>query len=140
MLDGAVCCFDAVSGVEPQSETVWRQADKYHVPRICFVNKMDRMGANFLRTADMVVSNLGATPCIIQLPIGSEENFEGVIDLVTMKEIVWLGEDLGASFECVPCHSVGNWPSLSSIISTVYTMKTYTSFRLTVNLGIFEGA
>jgi len=98
VLDGAVCCFDAVSGVEPQSETVWRQADKYGVPRICFVNKMDRMGANFLRTAEMVVSNLGATPLIIQLPIGAEENFEGVIDLIKMKEIVWEGEDLGASF------------------------------------------
>lgn len=99
VLDGAVCCFDSVAGVEPQSETVWRQADKYGVPRICYVNKMDRMGANFFRTCDMIVSNLGATPCVIQLPIGSEENFEGVIDLVTMKEVVWKGEDLGAAYE-----------------------------------------
>jgi len=98
VLDGAVCCFDAVSGVEPQSETVWRQADKYKVPRIAFVNKMDRMGANFLRCADMIVENLGATPCIIQLPIGAEEDFEGIIDLITMKELVWQGEDLGASW------------------------------------------
>lgn len=99
VLDGAVCCFDAVSGVEPQSETVWRQADKYGVPRICFVNKMDRMGANFLRCADMVVSNLGANPLIIQLPIGAEDQFEGIIDLVKMQEVLWVGEDLGASFE-----------------------------------------
>jgi elongation factor G len=98
VLDGAVCCFDAVSGVEPQSETVWRQADKYNVPRIGFVNKMDRMGANFLRCCDMIVSNLGATPCITQLPIGAEENFEGIIDLITMKEWVYQGEDLGASW------------------------------------------
>jgi elongation factor G len=102
VLDGAVCCFDAVSGVEPQSETVWRQADKYKVPRICFVNKMDRMGANFLRCADMVVSNLGATPCILQLPIGAEDQFEGIIDLVTMQEIVYDSEDLGATWKELP--------------------------------------
>jgi elongation factor G len=102
VLDGAVCLFDAVSGVEPQSETVWRQADKYGVPRICFVNKMDRLGANFYRTVDMIVSNLGAVPCCVQLPIGMEEAFEGVIDLVTMQEIVWTGEELGAKFEYRP--------------------------------------
>ena len=102
VLDGAVCLFDAVSGVEPQSETVWRQADKYGVPRLCFVNKMDRLGANFYRTVDMIVSNLGAVPCVVQLPIGSEENFEGVIDLVKMQEIVWTGEELGAAFEFRP--------------------------------------
>ena len=102
VLDGAVCLFDAVSGVEPQSETVWRQADKYGVPRLCFVNKMDRMGANFYRTVDMIVSNLGAVPCVLQLPIGGEENFEGVVDLVRMEEIVWTGEDLGAKFEMRP--------------------------------------
>lgn len=101
VLDGAVTVFDAVAGVEPQSETVWRQADKYGVPRICFVNKMDRMGANFLRTCDMVVSNLGAVPLIVQLPIGAESEFQGVIDLIEMKAIVWSGEELGANFDIV---------------------------------------
>jgi elongation factor G len=99
VLDGAVAVFDAVSGVEPQSETVWRQADKYKVPRICFVNKMDRLGANFFRTRDMVISNLGANPLVLQVPIGSEDQFKGVVDLVKMKAIVWNGEELGAKFE-----------------------------------------
>eukprot|EP00218_Dolichomastix_sp_CCMP3274_P013592 CAMPEP_0170137574 /NCGR_PEP_ID=MMETSP0033_2-20121228/4261_1 /TAXON_ID=195969 /ORGANISM="Dolichomastix tenuilepis, Strain CCMP3274" /LENGTH=739 /DNA_ID=CAMNT_0010373459 /DNA_START=31 /DNA_END=2250 /DNA_ORIENTATION=- len=99
VLDGAVACFDAVAGVEPQSETVWRQADKYGVPRMCFVNKMDRMGANFFRCVDMIIANLGATPLVTQVPIGAEENFQGVIDLVTMKAIIWNGEELGASFD-----------------------------------------
>ncbi|KAJ4846546.1 Nonribosomal peptide synthetase 7 [Turnera subulata] len=99
VLDGAICLFDSVAGVEPQSETVWRQADKYGVPRICFVNKMDRLGANFFRTRDMIISNLGAKPLVLQLPIGAEDNFQGVIDLVRMKAIVWSGEELGAKFE-----------------------------------------
>lgn len=99
VLDGAICLFDSVAGVEPQSETVWRQADKYGVPRICFVNKMDRLGANFFRTVEMIVSNLGAKPLVLQLPIGAESSFEGVVDLVTMKAIVWTGEELGAKFE-----------------------------------------
>eukprot|EP00850_Spirogloea_muscicola_P002800 SM000011S18978 [mRNA] locus=s11:175391:179730:- [translate_table: standard] len=99
VLDGAICLFDSVAGVEPQSETVWRQADKYGVPRICFVNKMDRLGANFFRTRDMIVSNLGANPLVLQLPIGSEDTFQGVVDLVKMKAIVWSGEELGAKFE-----------------------------------------
>ncbi|GFH24222.1 elongation factor G, chloroplastic [Haematococcus lacustris] len=98
VLDGAVAVFDAVSGVEPQSETVWRQADKYKVPRICFVNKMDRLGADFYNCIKMVIANLGARPCVLQLPIGSEELFQGVIDLVKMKAIVWSGEELGAKF------------------------------------------
>ncbi|CAI9093791.1 OLC1v1029369C2 [Oldenlandia corymbosa var. corymbosa] len=98
VLDGAICLFDSVAGVEPQSETVWRQADKYGVPRICFVNKMDRLGANFFRTRDMIVTNLGAKPLVIQIPIGAEDNFKGVIDLVKMKAIVWSGEELGAKF------------------------------------------
>uniref|UniRef100_A0A2P2KVP2 Elongation factor G, chloroplastic n=1 Tax=Rhizophora mucronata TaxID=61149 RepID=A0A2P2KVP2_RHIMU len=98
VLDGAICLFDSVAGVEPQSETVWRQADKYGVPRICFVNKMDRLGANFFRTCDMIVTNLGAKPLVIQLPIGSEDNFQGVIDLVKMKAVIWSGEELGAKF------------------------------------------
>ncbi|XP_045792467.1 elongation factor G-2, chloroplastic [Trifolium pratense] len=98
VLDGAICLFDSVAGVEPQSETVWRQADRYGVPRICFVNKMDRLGANFFRTIDMIVTNLGAKPLVLQLPIGAEDSFKGVIDLVRMKAIVWGGEELGAKF------------------------------------------
>ncbi|KAG5539800.1 hypothetical protein RHGRI_020124 [Rhododendron griersonianum] len=99
VLDGAICLFDSVAGVEPQSETVWRQADKYGVPRICFVNKMDRMGANFFRTRDMIITNLGAKPLVLQIPIGAEDNFQGVVDLIKMKAIVWSGEELGAKFE-----------------------------------------
>lgn len=101
VLDGAVAVFDAVSGVEPQSETVWRQADKYKVPRICFVNKMDRLGANFYNCVDMVIKNLGATPAVIQLPIGSEDQFKGMVDLVSMKAVIWNGEELGAKFDVV---------------------------------------
>ncbi len=92
VLDGAVAVFDAVAGVEPQSETVWRQADRYGVPRICFVNKMDRVGAEFHRCVDMIVSRLGATPLVIQLPLGVESDFRGVIDLVKMKSLVWSAE------------------------------------------------
>lgn len=101
VLDGAICLFDSVAGVEPQSETVWRQADRYGVPRICFVNKMDRLGANFFRTRDMIISNLGAKPLVLQIPIGAEDTFQGVVDLVRMKAIVWSGEELGAKFEYV---------------------------------------
>lgn len=101
VLDGAVAVFDGVAGVEPQSETVWRQADKYSVPRICFVNKMDRTGANFYMCVDMIVSRLGAKPIVMQLPIGSEDKFTGVIDLVRMKAIVWLEDTLGAKYEVV---------------------------------------
>ncbi len=96
VLDGAVAVFDAVAGVEPQSETVWRQADKYRVPRICFVNKMDRIGADFTRTLDQIASKLQGNPVALQLPIGSEDKFEGVIDLVAMKAIRYLDETLGA--------------------------------------------
>ena len=91
-------CFDSVAGVEPQSETVWRQADKYGVPRMCFVNKMDRIGANFYRCVDMIVDRLGAKPLVIQLPLGSESNFKGLIDLVRMKAVIWQEETLGAKF------------------------------------------
>jgi elongation factor G len=96
VLDGAVAVFDAVAGVEPQSETVWRQADKYRVPRICFVNKMDRVGANFNRTLEQIETKLGANPVAIQLPIGSEEKFLGVVDLVDMKAITYKDETMGA--------------------------------------------
>ena len=99
VLDGAVTVFDSVAGVEPQSETVWRQADKYHVPRICFVNKMDRIGANFERTVQMMIDRLGTKPMIINFPIGSEDKYEGIVDLIKMKEIIWKGEELGAKFE-----------------------------------------
>ncbi|HLI22493.1 MAG TPA: elongation factor G [Stellaceae bacterium] len=99
VLDGAVTVFDSVAGVEPQSETVWRQADKYRVPRICFVNKMDRIGANFQRTVDMIVDRLGAVPLVVQLPIGIESDFKGVVDLVQMKAIIWKEETLGAKFD-----------------------------------------
>ncbi len=99
VLDGAVAVFDGVAGVEPQSETVWRQADKYNVPRMCFVNKMDRVGADFYRCVDMIVDRLGAKPAVMQLPIGSEDNFLGVIDLVLNKSIIWKGDKLGAEYE-----------------------------------------
>ncbi len=99
VLDGAVAVFDSVAGVEPQSETVWRQADKYKVPRICFVNKMDRIGANFYRTVDMIDDRLGALPLVLQLPVGSENDFVGVIDLIRMQAIIWSDEALGAKFE-----------------------------------------
>jgi elongation factor G len=101
VLDGAVAVFDSVAGVEPQSETVWRQADKYKVPRICFVNKMDRIGANFERCVDMIVDRLGAQPLVIQLPIGTEAELKGVVDLVKMQGIIWHDESLGAQFEYV---------------------------------------
>ena len=99
ILDGAVAAFCAVGGVEPQSETVWRQADKYNVPRIGYVNKMDRSGANFFEVVRQVKDVLGATPCPIQIPIGAEENFKGVIDLVKMKAILWHDETMGAEYE-----------------------------------------
>jgi len=98
VLDGAVTVFDSVAGVEPQSETVWRQADKYGVPRICYVNKMDRTGANYYRTVDMIVDRLGAVPLVTQLPVGTEADFVGLVDLLKMKAIIWKGDDLGASF------------------------------------------
>jgi elongation factor G len=98
VLDGACAVFDSVAGVEPQSETVWRQADKYEVPRICFVNKMDRIGADFFRTVQMIKDRLGAKPLVLQLPIGVESEFAGIVDLVQMKGIVWKDETLGAEF------------------------------------------
>ncbi|HAT1597592.1 TPA: elongation factor G [Legionella pneumophila] len=99
VLDGAVVVFDSVAGVEPQSETVWRQANKYGVPRIVFVNKMDRMGANFLRVVNQIKQRLGSTPVVLQLPIGAEEEFKGVIDLIKMKAIHWDEENKGMTFK-----------------------------------------
>jgi elongation factor G len=99
VLDGAIAVFDAVAGVEPQSETVWRQADKYRVPRICFVNKMDRTGADFYRCVQMMIDRLGAKPMVIQIPVGVESGFKGVVDLITMKALIWKEENLGADYE-----------------------------------------
>src|ERR1700756_3093533 len=101
VLDGAVAVFDSVAGVEPQSETVWRQADKYGVPRICFVNKMDRIGADFPRCVAMISDRLGAKPLMLQLPIGAESDFAGVVDLVGFRAIIWREETLGAQFDIV---------------------------------------
>ncbi|RYH30539.1 elongation factor G [archaeon] len=102
VLDGAVAVFDGVAGVEPQSETVWRQANKYKVPRMCFLNKMDRMGANFYRCIEMIKKQLEATPAILQLPIGVESDFAGVVDLVENTAIIWENEELGAKFKVWP--------------------------------------
>jgi elongation factor G len=98
VLDGAVACFDGVAGVEPQSETVWRQAEKYGVPRMCFVNKLDRTGANFDMCVDMIKDRLGARPAVLYLPIGIESSFKGLVDLVENRAIIWLEESLGAKF------------------------------------------
>jgi len=103
VLDGAVAVFDGVAGVEPQSETVWRQADRYNVPRICFVNKLDRVGAEFHRCVDMIVDRLHATPLVLQWPIGAEADFKGVVDLVEMRSLVWEGETkLGEDYDVQP--------------------------------------
>ncbi|WAP52561.1 elongation factor G [Arthrobacter sp. ATA002] len=107
VLDGAVAVFDGKEGVEPQSETVWRQADKYNVPRICFVNKMDKLGADFYFTVDTIINRLGAKPLVIQLPIGAESEFEGVVDLVEMRALTWRGDSkgdvtMGAKYEIEP--------------------------------------
>jgi len=101
VLDGAVAVFDAVAGVQPQSETVWRQADKYKVPRICFINKMDRTGANFYFSVSTIVDRLKANPVAIQIPVGAEEHFKGIVDLVKMKAVLWRDETLGAQFDVV---------------------------------------
>src|ERR1700704_775183 len=99
VLDGAVAVFDAVAGVQPQSETVWRQADKYRVPRIFFINKTDRVGADFYRSVDTIVERLKARPVAIQIPVGAEDKFLGVVNLVTMKARIWRDETLGAEFD-----------------------------------------
>src|SRR5450432_4751350 len=99
VLDGAVAVFDAVAGVQPQSETVWRQADKYSVPRICFINKMDRVGADFYHSVDTIVDRLKCKPVPIQLPVGAEDQFKGIVDLVEMKALIWHDETLGAEYD-----------------------------------------
>jgi elongation factor G len=102
VLDGAIAVYDGVAGVEPQTETVWRQADKYNVPRICFINKLDRMGADFFFCVNSIKERLGANAVPIQLPIGSEADFKGVVDLINNRAIIWTGEELGAKFEFQP--------------------------------------
>ena len=99
VLDGAVAVFDAVAGVQPQSETVWRQADKYGVPRICFINKMDRVGADFYHSVDTIVDRLKCRPVAVQIPVGAEDQFKGIVDLVTMKAVIWRDETLGAEYD-----------------------------------------
>jgi len=110
VLDGAVAVFDGVAGVEPQTETVWRQGDKYKVPRMCFLNKMDRTGADFYFCVQTIIDLLGSVPAVLQLPIGTESDFLGVIDLVTMEAIVWRGEDLGASYDVIPLAECNDIP------------------------------
>src|SRR6201990_2566468 len=99
VLDGAVAVFDGVAGVEPQSETVWRQADKYGVPRICFINKLDRAGASFDRSFESIITRLGANPVALQIPIGLEDQLKGVVDLIAMKGLLWKDESKGAEYE-----------------------------------------
>ena len=99
VLDGAVAVFDGVAGVEPQSETVWRQADKYGVPRICFINKLDRAGASFDRSFESIITRLGANPVAIQIPIGLEDQLKGVVDLISMKGLIWNDESKGSDYE-----------------------------------------
>src|SRR5438270_7799986 len=108
VLDGACAVFDAVHGVEPQSETVWRQADKYGVPRICFINKMDKMGADFEHAVDTIRKRLNARPVAIQIPIGQEAAFKGAVDLISMKAVLWNDETLGAEYvvEEIPANLV----------------------------------
>ena len=101
VLDGAVAVFDSVAGVEPQTETVWRQANKYKVPRMCFINKMDRTGANFYRTLDMIKDRLQAVPAVLQLPYGGESEFKGLIDIVKMKAVVWDGDEKDSTYSDV---------------------------------------
>ena len=101
VLDGAIALLDANAGVEPQTETVWRQADKYNVPRMVFVNKMDKTGADFFRCVDMIKDRLGADPVVTQLPIGSETAFKGIVDLIEMKALIWRDETLGAEWDVV---------------------------------------
>ena len=115
VLDGAVAVFDGVAGVEPQTENVWRQANKYNVPRMCFVNKMDRMGADFYAALDSIKERLDAKVAVVNLPIGSEANYQGIVDLVTMKAWIWQGEDLGAHWDVVdiPEDLVDQLPELS---------------------------
>ena len=102
VLDGTICVLDANAGIEPQTETVWRQADRYRVPRFVFVNKMDKIGADFFNCVKMIKERVGAVPLPIQIPIGAEDSFEGIVDLLTMEEWTWSGDDLGATWTRQP--------------------------------------
>ena len=123
VLDGAVAVFDSVAGVEPQSETVWRQANKYGVPRMCFINKMDRVGADFYRCLSMIEDRLGATPIVLQLPVGAEADFLGVVDVLNMKEIIWQQDTLGAEYKI-------------NELSDEYTQKTEEYKKKLVELAV----
>ena len=123
VLDGAVAVFDSVAGVEPQSETVWRQANKYGVPRMCFINKMDRVGADFYRCLSMIEDRLGATPIVLQLPVGAEADFLGVVDILNMKEIIWQQDTLGAEYKI-------------NELSDEYTQKTEEYKKKLVELAV----
>ncbi|HJP22669.1 MAG TPA: elongation factor G [Alphaproteobacteria bacterium] len=156
VLDGAVAVFDSVAGVEPQTETVWRQADKYGVPRICFVNKMDRVGANFERCVDMVRDRLGANALVLQLPIGSEAEFAGIVDLVRMKAVLWKEETLGAEFydDDIPAAMLDEAQALHEVLVEAAVelddaaMESYLegvepdaeTLRRCIRLGTIEGA
>ena len=138
VLDGAVAVFDGVAGVEPQTETVWRQANKYGVPRICFVNKMDRLGADFFAALDSIKDRLDATPAVVQLPIGAEGNYAGVVDLVEMKALVWNNEELGATWEVVdipddliarPRSTATSWSTCCRITATRSSRSTSPTSR-----------
>src|SRR6202166_1407537 len=123
VLDGAVCVFDSVAGVQPQSQTVWRQADKYHVPRICFVNKMDRMGADFDHVIRTMRQRLGAHPVPLQFPLGKEDNFIGVIDFIEQNVVVWLEDTLGAKFEILPIDKLWDQDFLKGRPEIVVALK-----------------
>ena len=127
VLDGAVGVFSAVEGVEPQSETVWRQADKYRVPKIAFINKLDRVGADFFGTVEMMIDRLAANPLIVQIPVGLEDNFTEIIDLIHMQQFVWDEDTLGASFEA---HAIA--PDLQATAEE-YREKLIVAFRTTAS-------
>jgi len=131
VLDGAVACFDGVAGVEPQSETVWRQADKYGVPRMCFINKLDRTGANFKYCVQSIIDRLGAVPAVLYLPIGMEADLKGLVDLVNNRAIIWKDEALGAEFFFK--RSRPTWPtrlpSIAPSSSNLRSSRTMTPWR-----------
>ena len=133
VLDGAVAVFDGVAGVEPQTETVWRQANKYGVPRMCFINKMDRLGADFFAALDTIKDRLGANAAVIQLPIGAEGNYKGIIDLITMEALVWHDEELGAKWDVeeIPHELKAQAEEYRPTSSTCSPASTRTSSRST---------
>ena len=143
VLDGAIACFDGVAGVEPQTETVWRQADKYNVPRMCFLNKMDRTGADFYYCVQTIKDLLGAKPAVLQLPIGKESDFLGVVDLVQMKAIIWDDESLGATFQVTDIPDVeaadGDASCATRPKPTTRSSSSSPSSRTRTLMGYLEG-